>query len=422
MRGFTHIITFLLLFSASSAAAQDRPQPATPAAPAALRVFLDCEHRCDSDFIRKELTFVDHVRDSQSADIHAMVTTEGTGGGGLKWTIHFIGLGRFDGHDETVTFTTQQTATDDDRRKAVLRWLKLGLATHAAVVSGRDEIDITHTVADAVAAPPPSDPWKAWVFSLNVNGHLNGEATSKSANYRFNTSASRVTEALKVSFNGSWNRSTDEFEVDEDETVKSLSTNWDARALIVKSLGPKWSAAASTSFGGSTFQNYDLRTRTLAGIEYDVFPYAESTRRSLTFSYMAGFATYDFEEETIFGKLSEQKPEHQLASALGLRQPWGSIGLQSKFTQHLDDPGKTRLNTFGEADVRLFKGFSFNVWGEYSRIRDQINLRKSDVAEEEVLLRLRQLETGYSYFVGFGVTYRFGSIYNNVVNPRFRHF
>jgi hypothetical protein len=25
-------------------------------------------------------------------------------------------------------------------------------------------------------------------------------------------------------------------------------------------------------------------------------------------------------------------------------------------------------------------------------------------------------------YVGFGVTYRFGSIYNNVVNPRFRNF
>nr|MBA3948490.1 hypothetical protein [Acidobacteriota bacterium] len=73
----------------------------------------------------------------------------------------------------------------------------------------------------------------------------------------------------------------------------------------------------------------------------------------------------------------------------------------------------------GSANVRLFKGFSFNVFGDYSRIRDQINLRKGNTSDEEVLLRLRQLATGYQYFMGFGVTYRFGSIYNNVVNPRF---
>ena len=72
--------------------------------------------------------------------------------------------------------------------------------------------------------------------------------------------------------------------------------------------------------------------------------------------------------------------------------------------------------------MRLFKGFSFNIYGDYSRIRDQINLRKGGASEEEVLLRQRQLATGFEYFAGFGVTYRFGSIYNNIVNPRFRNF
>jgi hypothetical protein len=49
-------------------------------------------------------------------------------------------------------------------------------------------------------------------------------------------------------------------------------------------------------------------------------------------------------------------------------------------------------------------------------------LKKGDVPEEEVLLRLQQLATGYSYFMHFGVNYRFGSIFNNVVNPRFQNF
>ncbi len=34
-------------------------------------------------------------------------------------------------------------------------------------------------------------------------------------------------------------------------------------------------------------------------------------------------------------------------------------------------------------------------------------------------LRRRQLETSYTYRVSGGFTYRFGSIFNNVVNPRF---
>ena len=52
------------------------------------------------------------------------------------------------------------------------------------------------------------------------------------------------------------------------------------------------------------------------------------------------------------------------------------------------------------------------------RINDQISLKKENASQEEILLRLRQLATGYSYFLSFGINYRFGSIFNSVVNPR----
>jgi len=37
---------------------------------------------------------------------------------------------------------------------------------------------------------------------------------------------------------------------------------------------------------------------------------------------------------------------------------------------------------------------------------------------EEIIARQQALATHYSYFTGFGLSYTFGSIYNNVVNPR----
>jgi len=36
-----------------------------------------------------------------------------------------------------------------------------------------------------------------------------------------------------------------------------------------------------------------------------------------------------------------------------------------------------------------------------------------------VLLRIRQIESGYELELNFGVTYTFGSLFNNIVNPRF---
>ena len=38
---------------------------------------------------------------------------------------------------------------------------------------------------------------------------------------------------------------------------------------------------------------------------------------------------------------------------------------------------------------------------------------------EEILVRRRQLATNYDYNIAFGVSYTFGSIFNNVVNSRF---
>ena len=60
-----------------------------------------------------------------------------------------------------------------------------------------------------------------------------------------------------------------------------------------------------------------------------------------------------------------------------------------------------------------------NVNGFYARIRDQLYLPAGSASTAEILLRQRQLETSYNYFVSFGFSYQFGSIFNNIVNPRF---
>lgn len=52
-----------------------------------------------------------------------------------------------------------------------------------------------------------------------------------------------------------------------------------------------------------------------------------------------------------------------------------------------------------------------------ARVRDQVYLPAGSATDEEVLLRLRQLETGYRYRMLVGFSFQFGSIYNNVVNP-----
>ena len=53
-----------------------------------------------------------------------------------------------------------------------------------------------------------------------------------------------------------------------------------------------------------------------------------------------------------------------------------------------------------------------------SRVKDQIFLSRAGILDEDILLRRRELGTDYEYSIDIGFNYTFGSVYNNVVNPR----
>ena len=52
-------------------------------------------------------------------------------------------------------------------------------------------------------------------------------------------------------------------------------------------------------------------------------------------------------------------------------------------------------------------------------VRGQIQLAAIGLTPEEILTQQRELATDYRYFMGFGLSYQFGSIFTHVVNPRF---
>ena len=57
--------------------------------------------------------------------------------------------------------------------------------------------------------------------------------------------------------------------------------------------------------------------------------------------------------------------------------------------------------------------------GWVQKVRDKVNIAKSEISDEDILLQIKQLDTNFTYFTYFGLNYRFGSKYNNIVNPRF---
>ena len=98
---------------------------------------------------------------------------------------------------------------------------------------------------------------------------------------------------------------------------------------------------------------------------------------------------------------------------------WGRFRNNISGSHFFHDTSLNRLNFNTSLDVRIVTGFSLSISGRYSLINDQIALRAGDATDEEVLLGLQQQATSYSYGLSLGLSYTFGSIYNNVVNPRF---
>ena len=60
------------------------------------------------------------------------------------------------------------------------------------------------------------------------------------------------------------------------------------------------------------------------------------------------------------------------------------------------------------------------MFGTASRVRNQVFLPSGGATDTDILLRRQALETSFTYFTDFSLSYTFGSIFNNIVNPRLR--
>lgn len=414
-----HVALYATLAAGSAASL-----PAQEGPPSALRVFLDCQNTwCDFDFLRGEIGWVDWVRDPADADLHVLVTGQPTGGG-RETTIRLIGLRRFQGRDDEARFNTPSTATEDEHRRELSRMLQLTLGPYAAASAAGRRLRIRFDsagVSQLPSVPSGRDRWDHWVFRVGANGFLSGESRSESANLNGSVSARRITEAWKLRLSGDYEYNTSSFEFDDGSTYESILRGASGSALVARSLGPRWSLGLTAAIRQSDRENLDRSVQAMPGVEFSLFPYSESSRRLITALYEIGVVDSRYADTTVYGLTEETRGLHRLTFGVESQQPWGSTHLTLQGATYLHDWEKRRLSLSGGLNVRVVRGLEVNAWGSYAQIRDQLFLPKSGATDEEVLLRLRQLETSYRYFFSVGLSYTFGSIFNNIVNRRFEN-
>ena len=403
------------LFAEAPAAAQ--PAPATP--PAQVKVFLDCQN-CFQGYLRTEIPFVDFVRDRTEADVHVLITTVETGGGGREHTIALIGGRELQGVDHTLRTNTARDDPEDVVRRQLATSLRIGLLNYVAHRGVPPQLDVAVRLGSEDRRPAVTgDRWNNWVFSLRGAASFEGEESSREKQLGGSVSADRITPQWKITIGSEIDHETEEFDLDDEEPVRVERRERDVQGLVVRALGEHWSAGGLWEIESSTFENTKLSIAAAPAIEFNVFPYSAYTRRQLRATYAIGVRSLRYYEPTLFGKTRETHPVHELSATYEQREQWGSLEARTEWFQYLHDPGKSRLELDGEVAVRLARGLSVAGEVNASRIRDQLFLPARGATPEEILLRIRRLQSGYAYRFSVSLTYTFGSIFSSVVNPRF---
>lgn len=386
-----------------------------------LRVFLDCQSYCDKDFIKREITFIDYVNDRFQSNVYILINAQSTGSGGREYQLQFAGQEIFKGVNDTLSYIREATATDDEDRKLAVQTIKLGLVKYFARTAKAKDLQISFvgdTSKRTINGQTKKDPWNLWVFNVRLNGFLNGDRNYSSNSFSTGASASRVSEKHKTTTNLSFNRNKNRFGEGAD-AFKFTNRNYFASNTTVWSLGEHLSAGGSISAQRSDYSNYEISLSVTPALEYNFFPYKESTNHYFGLMYKVGSRYLNYKEETIFLKMEELRFQESLSLDISFNQKWGQVSGSTSFGHYFHDFGKNNLSFSVYTDLRLYKGLSLNFNGYYAFQRDQLNIVKGNISTDDLLTRRRQFNSNYSFYTSFGIRYRFGSLFNNVVNPRF---
>jgi len=381
----------------------------------AVQVFIDCE-RCDMDHIRREIPYVNYVRDVREAQLYIRETRQNTGSGGREYSYFFTGQEKFEGMKDTLIYISGPNDTDDEIRAGRTNMMKMGLMRYVARTPSYKDVNIEYD-GDA-EIETVVDKWNNWIFEIETSPRFESEESFKEFSLRNSFDASKITEQWKIEVKFDHRLSHTKYTYDN-ETFKKEKTGVELENLIVKSLGQHWSAGARVDFLTSSFSNIKFRTGIFPSLEYNLFPYSESTHRQLRFLYGIGVSLNQYNDTTIYMKMKENLVKQQLQVAYRVQEKWGSVNISLEGSNYLHDFSKNRLELWGDIEVRLMKGLELSVFGGVAQIHDQLSLVRGELSEADILLQLQELATAYSVDGGISLSYTFGSIYNNIVNPRF---
>jgi len=383
-----------------------------------LKLFLDC-HDCDFAYFRRNLPYVDFVRDPKLSDAHLLVTEQRTASNGRLYGFNFIGVGEFSDLNYKLKSISPQSDTDIETWKRLMQTTQMGLMPFMNRTSESESLEIQYKkdTSETSVHQKIHDNWNYWVFRTSLGSYIEMEESQDRYSVRGSFRVDRITEMFKFRSDIMYYKSLETFQ-DGDEKIESIREEIHSDIEAIFSLGPRWSLGLFTEIRSSTYQNTDLSYRLGPAIEYNIFPWDQSDRRVFSFGYHIDAKYFDYHEQTIFDLTKEFRTSESLRLSLILRQPWGEVETELEGSHYFHDFSKNRLTLESRISVNVTKGLSIYTEIDGGLIHDQLYLPAGDVTIEELLLEQRQLESDYEFSIEFGINFTFGSIYNNIVNER----
>lgn len=412
-RAFRVLIAALGLTITLPAAAQT----GADAARTTVRAYLDCRDGCDADFLVSELAWVDWTRERLDADFHLLIVSIATGAGGRRHDLVAVGQGRHAGRVDTITVVTEP----NDSPVAIRRQLLRAIAQLLLAPAGDGSLGryLTVTYAPPAGTRPARDRWDFWVFRAGAQGSYHEDTGTRLTSLASSLDADRTTPEWKVRIGADLQHVEYRFRGGLPVARELSRRSWTGDAFVARSIGTHWSIGGGASVVGDETRNLTQATRVAGVVEWDLFPYEEFQRRRFTVLYSVGARASRYAERTWYDEDAETRPLQTVDVTFNTRQLWGDARLSLQGEQDLADPALYRANVVGLASLNFGRHVSLFVTAAARRDRALRSRPRGLMTGEDVLRQRQQLFRQYLFSAQFGVTYRFGALYNAIVNPRF---
>ena len=164
------------------------------------KLFIKCD-RCDQTYLRKEINYVDHVRDQALANIQLFIYRNRNANNGNRYSLDFIGNENFKEKNISLNLDTNPKMTRDEIRNELKKKIELGLVYFLIETEISKKININYDssfLSDEIESS--SDRWKNWVFQSSGDAYFENETSRRKSNINLQFDADKVTDKIKLQF------------------------------------------------------------------------------------------------------------------------------------------------------------------------------------------------------------------------------